>query len=677
MILMEGLMLVPPERGTIIGRAVWKARYVVLGTGAHLQTQTDLLEKSTSKKGKNGKSSSKKPSLIDIGTSSNPQESLYISIYKAKGDWEYIAQHPLSAFRSCEIRSLSHRKQSPPLPTLMLEFKPDSITEKQRKRRSSRTGGLSSGKDAQWADTLLFRSVPEERHSIYDWQIAVKPRLEPELEESPMSPLSPVFTTFSNPFAARDELPASRNGRTEQSNRLPFQQPPSSYAHAPRDRPSALISPSPSLRSRRSDLSSQASSSHPPMGFTHTQNYAPNLPSDLPSPISVSGYENFIEGWTSAQGRSSALSHHTRGSNSIASVPPALTSPISPSPGPRETILDRAFQMRCIPGSERLQDDEEKISSIARFEALMKEADERRLQKSSSSTGGSSSHYKPGWELEEESEESDNDTGANSTDVDERDRDILMPTPAQRALDYIAGRRTPLTAANSRPMSPKSPSVPYSNSQAMNALNSGSSSTSQSVTSSSGNGLRPRTGTTSHIRKNSRPSSLLLPSRSMSTTTIPTVKDTSSTTSSALAPFKEEREKRSSSTSQKRLSFQEFARRLSSTSSLLLVQTNASSNSGRGEEGRGSRRGSVDASVLMGNLEESEETGVNGGRGLSRGLRSSNGLSLRGGEGGMKIGRRGVGSSGGGGVMVGDEKCGFKGNYGGREKGGFSDGDMS
>jgi hypothetical protein len=552
----------------------------------------------------------------------------------------------------------------------MLEFKPDSITEKQRKRRSSRTGGLSSVKDAQWADTLLFRSVPEERHSIYDWQIAVKPRLEPELEESPMSPLSPVFTTFSNPFAARDEQPSSRNGRTEQSNRLPFQQPPSSYAHAPRDRPSALISPSPSLRSRRSDLSSQASSSHPPMGFTHTQNYTQNLPSDLPSPISVSGYENFIEGWTSAQGRSSALSHHTRGSNSIASVPPALTSPISPSPGPRETILDRAFQMRCIPGSERLQDDEEKISSIARFEALMKEADERRIQKSSSSTGGSSSHYKPGWELEEESEESDNDTGANSTDVDERDRDVLMPTPAQRALDYIAGRRTPVPLPNSRPISPRSPSAPYLNSQAMTALHSGSSSASQSVTSSNGNGLRPRTGTTSHIRKNSRPSSLLLPSRSMSTTTIPTVKDTNSTTSSNLAPFKEEPEKkRSSSTSQKRLSFQEFARRLSSTSSLLLVQTNASSNSGRGEEGRGSRRGSCDASVLMENLDEGDEMGGNGGMGMSRGLKSSNGLSLRGGEGGAKASRRG-----GGGVMVGDEKCGFKGNYGvfsGSGEGGF------
>jgi hypothetical protein len=61
-----------------------QSRYVVLGTGAHLQTQTDLLEKSTSKKGKNGKSTSKKPSLIEIGKTSYPQESLYISIYKAK-----------------------------------------------------------------------------------------------------------------------------------------------------------------------------------------------------------------------------------------------------------------------------------------------------------------------------------------------------------------------------------------------------------------------------------------------------------------------------------------------------------------------------------------------------------------------------------------------------------------
>ncbi|RAL60851.1 hypothetical protein DID88_010176 [Monilinia fructigena] len=415
MILIEGLMLVPPERGTIIGRALWKTRYVVLGTGAHLHTQTDILEKSNSKKGKSIKTTSSKPSLADLGKSS--EDGLFISIYKSKGDWEYIVQHPISAFKSCEIRSLSHKKQATPLPTLILELKPDSISEKQRKRRSSRTGGLTSNKDAQWADTLLFRSVPEDRNNIYDWQITIKPRL-PQVDDfeetpmSPMSPLSPIFTSFTNPFSPREARPSSQNGKQEQS-RLPFQ-PTNQCSQMQKERPSALISPSPSIRSHRSDLSSQASSSHPPMAFTstHPQNYNnTTLPNDLPSPVSVSGYDNFIEGWTSAQGRSSALSHHTRGSNSIASaIGPALASAVTTSPAPRETILDRAFQMRCIPGSERLQDkDEEKISSIARFEAIMRENDARVLQRSATSATDSYGRYKPGWELEEESEESDNE----------------------------------------------------------------------------------------------------------------------------------------------------------------------------------------------------------------------------------------------------------------------------
>lgn len=629
MILMEGLMLVPPERGTIIGRAVWKPRYVVLGSGAHLQTQTELLEKANSKKGKTIKSASTKPSLVDLGKGS---EGLFISIYKAKGDWEYIAQYPISSFKSCEIRALTHRKQATPLPTLVLEFKPDSISEKQRKRRSSRTGGLTSNKDSQWLDTLLFRSVPEDRNNIYDWQITIKPRLQiDDNEESPMSPLSPIFTSFTNPFSPRDPRPSSRNGRQDQQAR-PLFQSSGPCAQTSRDRPTALISPSPSLRSHRSDISSQASSSHPLTGFTsaHPQPINTNLPTDLPSPVSVSGYDNFIEGWTTAQGRSSALSHHTRGSNSIASaIAPPITSPITTSPGPRETILDRAFQMRCIPGSERLKDEEEKVSSIARFEALMREQDERLLQKSATDRDG---RHRPGWELEEESEESDNEDPGNVLEQLDR-HDILMPTPAQRALDYIAGRQTPLpraSSSSSRPMSPHSPPVPFLNRDAMNALHSGSSSTNQSFCSI-GNSLRPRTGTTSsHMRKNSRPSSFALPSRSISTNAVPSSNDSGSG-SSGLAPSKAEKDKRRSSTSTKRLSFQEFARRLSSTSSLLLVQTNASSNSGRGDSFRerdDSRRGSVSDYGLESPPELAEENDMDG----RRGLRSNNGSNLRGGD---------------------------------------------
>ncbi|KAG4433900.1 hypothetical protein IFR05_010619 [Cadophora sp. M221] len=586
MIVMEGLMLVPPERGTIIGRALWKTRYVVLGTGSMLKTQNDLLpQNDASGRGTSGRKGLKatlsKPSLVDVSQPDPAGKKLFITIYKAKGDWEFIAQHPVSAFKSCEIRALQHRKQSPSLPTMMFEMKPDSISEKQRKRRSSRTGGLSS-KDP-WVNFLLFRTIPEERFSIYDWQATVKPLLtleDEEEEDSVMSPLSPVFNGFTNPFA-NSRRPSTSANRPELGNRASSQ---SSYPHAPtpRERPSAMISPSPSLRSRRSDLSSQASSQPPHIGFAspHPHGYATTLPTDLPSPASTSGYDNqFIEGWTSAQGRSSALSSHTRGSNSIASAVTPVAPIASTPPGPRETILDRAFQMRCIPGSDRIPDkDDEKISSIARFEALMREVDERKQAKA---LAKQPSRERQNWGLEEESEDSSAGEPDNDDDVELSDKEVSIPTPAQRALDYISGRRTPISTSN-RPLSPapRSPPVPFLNPQAMSAFHRNSGS----------NGLRPRTGTTpSNPRpKGSRPSSLALPSRSMSSTAVPTLRDRDSNNSTLRGGSTDAKDKRRSSTSVKRLSFTEFAKRLSSTSSLLLVQTNNSSSSGRDGSGRGS-----------------------------------------------------------------------------------------
>ncbi|CZT07713.1 hypothetical protein WAI453_005166 [Rhynchosporium graminicola] len=575
MIVLEGLMLVPPERGTIIGRALWKNRYVVLGTGAMMKTQNDLLpQNDTSGRGSAGwkglKSTSSKPSLVDVSQPDPKGRQLYITIYKAKGEWEFIAQHPLSAFKSCEIRALQHRKQSPLLPTMMFELKPDSISEKQRKRRSSRTGGLSS-KDP-WANFLLFRTIPEERHSIYDWQAAVKPMLSAESEEEDgvMSPMSPVFNGFTNPFGSSGRPSTSAN-KPEIGNRASSQ---SSYPHAPppRERPSAMISPSPSLRSRRSDLSSQASSQPPHTGFAspHPHGYATTLPTDLPSPASTAGYDNqLIEGWTSAQGRSSALSSHTRGSNSIASAVTPAMSVASTPPGPRETILDRAFQMRCIPGSDRILDrEDEKISSIARFEALMREVDERKHAKASTTQ----LKERQNWGLEEGSEESSSGDLENEDDSDE---EVSIPTPAQRALDYISGRQTPLSTVN-RSVSPatRTSPVPFLNPQAMSALHG----------SSGPNGIRPRTGTNqSNPRpKGSRPTSLALPSRSMSSTAVPTLRARDSSNSTLRAGSTDTKGiRRESSTSVKGLSFTEFAKRLSSTSSLLLVQTNNSSSSGR------------------------------------------------------------------------------------------------
>ena len=76
----------------------------------------------------------------------------------------------------------------------------------------------------------------------------------------------------------------------------------------------------------------------------------------------------------------------------------------------------------------------------------MREADERKRQKSISSTNEGELN---GWELDEESEESAIDEAEDEEDdpdtLDMSDQEYAMPTPAQRALDYISGRQSPGT----------------------------------------------------------------------------------------------------------------------------------------------------------------------------------------------------------------------------------------
>lgn len=213
--------------------------------------------------------------------------------------------------------------------------------------------------------------------------------------------------------------------------------------------------------------------------------------------------------------------------------------------------------MRCIPGSDKVQNnDEEKISSIARFEALMQEVDERKQARAAANQTLKKTQ---GWELDEESEESSEDDLIDEEDDSAlADGELNMPTTAQRALDYISGRGIH-SSSGERPLSP-APPVSLANRHAMSVF------------------LRQSTDTS--IQKSKRPNSLALPSRSISTNAIPTQSSSGGSPRAGM----DAASKRRSSTSVKRLSFQEFAKRLSSTSSLLLVQTNASSaSSGRDE----------------------------------------------------------------------------------------------
>lgn len=505
-------------------------------------------------------------------------------------------QHQITTIKTCDIQSIQYKKPGPTVPTLVITIEVDPAADKSRKRRSSRTGGLLAMNT--YPNSILFRSVPDDKYNIYDWQIAIQPLMRSNQNmESPMSPTSPQFSAFTNPFASTSSDYSLRSEVQHRASSNTYSSIGTLPQRSHSNQQSSLISPSPSLRSRRSDLSSQASSLNRPQGYQSS--FPIQHPPDLPSPASTANYEDqLISGWTSAQGRSSALSSHTRGSNSVsmAGTPPA----------PQQTILDRAFQMRIIPGSETAhEEDASKLSSIARFEALMRETDERIKNGKGSIRGSTRASQAPDWELDEEDEDDSDDERPDTSrseglylqDSDNEDDNDHMafsvheiPTPAQRALEYIAGRAsTPVS--QQRPSSNRSMvggSTAYTSPIAPPPLP-------RSMTSDAATFAQ----NTGRAKRKSRPLSMVVPpSSAMSESTPTAVKRRSSTSISA-----------------NRLSFNEFAKRLSSGSSLLLVQNNRSRSSSCSRHST--------ASEVSGAYAEEDEDEYGGSRAMHRGLSQS------------------------------------------------------
>ncbi len=490
---------------------------------------------------------------------------------------------------------IAHRKQGPVLPTLVVNVLPDPTLDKARKRRSSRTATFAAPKETG-PTTLLFR--PGDDHpTLQDWARFIQQLIQPHIpDRAPLSPVTPASPTFINPFAPRSREASDMQPRPDSGNAAPrpgFFLKNTGQTHSLRDRP-VTFSDSPSLRSKRSDLSSQTSS----MTQSHVAypNYNMIGPADLPSPATTIGeYQGeFIEGWTSAQGRSSALNSPIRGRGSVSSQAPAQLPPIpdidSP-PGPRETILDRAFQMRCIPGSEREVPGEEKLSSLARFDALMREVDEKRKQREAEeaklmppiSVPPSSTEPKSAFDMDSNSDDVDSDRDSDDDSdgvVGEADVEDQFPSStAQRALEFISGRYEPAQRhqLSSRAYSGGVRAPPSYNHEAFMALSSSGSSQSRPQTGYSKNRSRPgmtqRTHSQPHL-------ATILASSSTPLEALDSEEGTgfSFTPGSPSVLHRSSTDKRqSTSSSAKRLSFGEFTRRLSSTSSLLLMQTNNAS----------------------------------------------------------------------------------------------------
>lgn len=500
------------------------------------------------------------------------------------------------------------------LPTLVIHISPDPATDKLRKRRSSRTAGLTSTKDSQ-PTTLWFRPG-DDKYSLQDWAAFIQPLIQPNMpDRPPISPMSPVSPSFINPFSSRRDISdTSQRPSSGHTNPWgPLYHKSSNNTQSSRERP-LTFSETPSLRSKGSGISSSHGSSVAPGPMLY-QNYTrqPSYAADLPSPATTMGeyHGEFIEGWTSAQGRSSTLSSPTGGRDSIGSQGPqsiAVTMESSSPPIPRETILDRAFQLRCIPGSERGIPGEEKLSSLARFDALMREADEKRKKREAEEARlRAESEQKSAWDLDDDSdsedveEEDDDDSDDVVGELNGSEHGFPIPPTAQRALNYIASRHGSPQGQRSRAQTGGGP--PNYNAETLMALSSGS------------NLLRPQTSYTRNRpgmtqRTHSQPQlAAMAPLPGSSESPLPpagvTVQEDGTLAARPSPLYRSQTEQRLSTSSAKRGSFTEFTKRLSSTSSLLLVQTNASSTSGA------SSRGSTDTAG-----EGSQHHGLRGPRGL-------------------------------------------------------------
>lgn len=556
---MEGTLLIPPDRGTIIGRAVWKPRYLVIGPQKDsYPPNSGFSQVLSAARIKDSSSRSSKPQ-----PRAQP-DAVYLSIYKTRDDWEPVQQHSMASITQCHVQMVAHRKQGPVLPTLAIQISPDPTTDKLRKRRSSRTAGLTTTKESG-PTTLWFRLGDDRTYKLEDWARYIQSLVQqPEFPgRHPISPVSPTSPTFINPFSpSRDTTNFYVSASSGSSSRTRTKIPPTSSGHAyGSSQDATYTSGSASIHSRRSDVSSSHASSMVPTATGYAQQHYTTIhPSDLPSPATTVGeyQDQFIEGWTSAQGRSSTLSSPIRARESIGSSPSQMLPSIHSSspPAPRETILDRAFSLRCIPGSDREVPGEEKLSSIARFEALMREAEERQKALDRDRTPVKQP-LQSTWE-EDESDEDDEDDDDDDAEDDDSDEDGFeqdigddIGPSAQKALQFIANRH-----GSAKPN--------WSQQNPRNATNYDGPSILRPHTAHSR--LRPaaqRTSSQPHI-----------PATTLEKSAISRVPEDAVT--------RRNHEKRHSTSDVKRLSFNEFTKRLSGTSSLLLVQTNASAGSSRG-----------------------------------------------------------------------------------------------
>ncbi|KAI9813770.1 MAG: hypothetical protein M1827_003560 [Pycnora praestabilis] len=301
-----------------------------------------------------------------------------------QGDLDPIARYPLSSILHYTIDNVVHRKSGPTIPTLKLSFQVDTPPTTGSFRRKPSQPDLTPR-----YTTVLFRSVPDDGYTLYDWQQALQ---------------SNVFLTSSyHDFDYNYSfLTSGCSSPNFESQPPPPQSQSSFYSTTSLQSLSAVLDSSRSVHSSRSDVSS-ISSDH--------RSYFCSTPSVLPSP----SFEV-------------PLTPLSEGLNPLLELNPLLKKVSNGSIGmrkamiiPKESILDRNLMTECIPDSTREAKPE--MISLARYNAMMRDLELNQV------VGG---------------------TPLMPIEYDKDDNMVEMPTP--RALEFISsGRSTPGSMKETKP----------------------------------------------------------------------------------------------------------------------------------------------------------------------------------------------------------------------------------
>ncbi|KAI9892398.1 MAG: hypothetical protein M1814_001600 [Vezdaea aestivalis] len=308
---MEGCLCVPPERSALLGKAGWKARYVVLGPNPRTVPSSQggsSSKPSRHKSTKTGKNAPKGPSR---GPSFSYEScDMYLTIYRKRGDRDFVSTHSINKIQRCTIESAPQGKSSESCQILNITTEPERRAAKREKARIGRSGMPETQKSRP--AILTFRDSPNETSPrVFEWYQTI---------QTYRSELDSRTSTGSWGMIGDDERPTTSNtNRSSSKNRT------HSRALLSTGREAGSMRSTPSAASSRPSSNNRRNGGRTPDVFASSEDQTP-------------------------ANRPHILEHI----QAVSSVPPSS----KPLPPP-ESILDRAFTLNYIPYTSSLDSDSE------------------------------------------------------------------------------------------------------------------------------------------------------------------------------------------------------------------------------------------------------------------------------------------------------------------------------